>query len=192
MSENTVSNQVLEKINEYMNSNKKDNYVFAIDGMCGSGKTTIASFLEEKLKARIIHADDFFLPLELRTDERYNEPGGNIHYERMKSEVIEHLNEDIVYQKFNCKLKKLDGSVSLPTNKITIVEGSYCLNPYFGDYYDMAIFLQVESETQLKRIKNRVPQNIYEMFLSKWIPLEKLYFENLNIKNKCKYTFKCD
>ena len=31
--------------------------------------------------------DDFFLPMELRTAERLEEPGGNVHYERFSAEV---------------------------------------------------------------------------------------------------------
>ena len=56
--------------------------------MTGSGKTTLANELSEMHNnIPIFHADDFFLLPELRTEERLNEPGGNIHYERMKAEV---------------------------------------------------------------------------------------------------------
>ena len=56
----------------------------AIEGPCGSGKSTLANHLLEIFgdQANLIHMDDFFLPLELRTTDRLAEPGGNIDYVR--------------------------------------------------------------------------------------------------------------
>ena len=59
-----------------------------LDGPCGSGKTTLAEKLSRLYGAPTVHMDDFFLPPELRTPERLNQPGGNIHYERFLSEVL--------------------------------------------------------------------------------------------------------
>lgn len=65
--------------------------ILGIDGMCGAGKTSLAAFLSERYSCSVVHADDFFLPPELRTAERLSEPGGNIHYERLMEEVIRPL-----------------------------------------------------------------------------------------------------
>ena len=52
--------------------------VIAIDGMAASGKSTLAARLAEELDGCVIHMDDFFLPPELRTQERLSSPGGNV------------------------------------------------------------------------------------------------------------------
>ena len=48
--------------------------ILGIDGMCGSGKTTLARLIEDSFQdVVIVHMDDFFLPPELRSPERYAE-----------------------------------------------------------------------------------------------------------------------
>ncbi|MDE7100629.1 MAG: (d)CMP kinase, partial [Anaeroplasmataceae bacterium] len=74
---------------------EKETFVIVIDGMSASGKSTLALKLANALDANLIHMDDFFLPKELRTLNRYQEAGGNIHYERFKEEVVNHINENI-------------------------------------------------------------------------------------------------
>ncbi|MCL1877401.1 MAG: hypothetical protein FWF80_00945, partial [Defluviitaleaceae bacterium] len=68
-----------------------DARVIAIDGRSASGKTTLASELAAQTGASVIHMDDFFLPQDLRTEERLNTPGGNVHHERFASEVLPHI-----------------------------------------------------------------------------------------------------
>ena len=64
--------------------------VIAIDGRAASGKTTAAEQLRFILGGSAIHMDDFFLPVSLRTAERFAEPGGNVHYERFCEENTLH------------------------------------------------------------------------------------------------------
>ena len=184
--------KIKQKIDSLLKDNKKDIIVVAIDGMTGSGKTTLAYELSQIYNSPIFHADDFFLPPELRTEERLNEPGGNIHYERMKKEIIDILvggkiNDLIKYRPFNCKIQKYGEEKSFKINKVNIVEGSYCLNPYFGKYYDISIFLKINEKSQIERLTKRCPQMINN-FINKWIPLEKKYhdafklYDNSDIK----------
>ena len=51
--------------------------VVAIDGRCGSGKTTLAAALQKEFSCAVFHMDDFFLRPEQRTEERLAQPGGN-------------------------------------------------------------------------------------------------------------------
>lgn len=63
--------------------------ILGIDGPCGSGKTTLANHIANLYDVDVIHLDDFFLPLELRTSSRLSEIGGNVHYERFYTQVIQ-------------------------------------------------------------------------------------------------------
>ena len=155
--------------------------------MTEAGKTTLTQELSEKLNAQIFHADDFLLPPLLRTEERYNEPGGNIHYECMKEEVIDKIkegkiNDVIKYKPFNYIIQDFGEEIYLKINIINIVEGSYCLHPYFGKYYDICIFKQIE------RLTKREPIMI-NAFINKWIPLEKKYHEAFGLSDKCDIKF---
>lgn len=173
---------------------QKSNAVIAIDGCCASGKTTLAEKIAEEIGAQIIHADDFFLPPEMRSAERLALPGGNIHYERFADEVINGINcgKTFEYRIFSCKTGGYNGTESVDPSKPIIVEGAYCLRPEFADAYDFKIFLTVDSETQLKRILKRNGKDSLEIFKSKWIPLENRYFEHFNIADKCDMVIKND
>ncbi len=173
---------------------QKSNAVIAIDGCCASGKTTLAQKLAEKIGAQIIHADDFFLPVEMRTAERLEMPGGNIHFERFVEEVINGIKsgKPFEYRIFSCKIGRYDGTKTIDPSKPIIIEGAYSLRPEFSDIYDLKIFLTVDSETQLDRILKRNGKEALEIFKSKWIPFENRYFEHFNIADKCDIVIKND
>ena len=40
--------------------------VIAIDGRCGSGKTSLANLIDNIFSCNILHMDDFYLPIEQR------------------------------------------------------------------------------------------------------------------------------
>ena len=185
--------EITQKIEPLLSNLEKDKIIISIDGMTGAGKTTLTQELSEKLNAQIFHADDFLLPPLLRTEERYNEPGGNIHYERMKEEVIDKIkegkiNDVIKYKPFNYIIQDFGEEIYLKMNIINIVEGSYCLNPYFGKYYDICIFMKINEKKQIERLTKREPIMIND-FINKWIPLEKKYHEAFKLYDKCDIKF---
>lgn len=159
-------------------------FLIAIDGNCGSGKTTLANYLAKELNASVFHMDDFFLQPHQRTEARLSEPGGNVDYERFKEEVLDHVADadGITYRPFSCREWKLADAVTVPYNEIVIVEGSYSHHPYFNDIYDVKIFLEISPNEQKKRIIARDGEDIWPMFEQKWIPMENRYFEEYNIK----------
>lgn len=159
--------------------------LIAIDGNCTAGKTTLASFLEKEYDCNVFHMDDFFLRPEQRTAERYAQPGGNVDYERFREEVLLPLNsgEAFSYRPFSCKTFTLSESVQVMPKQLNIVEGTYCLHPYFGDAYDLKLFLSVDPELQRQRVYQR-PQHVRERFFTDWIPMEKRYFDFYGISEK--------
>lgn len=160
--------------------------VIAIDGRAASGKTTMAGLLEKVLDAGVIHLDDFFLPPVLRSAERFAQPGGNVHYERFAEEVLPFLSreEEFSYRFFDCSKMELAGRRTVPESRWRVVEGSYSLHPYFGDYADVKIFSDVEPDEQMRRILARNGEKMAEMFRDRWIPMEESYFEGCHVKDR--------
>ena len=172
---------------------KKKNFIIAIDGMSAAMKTSTANRLVDKLQkngitANKISCDDFFLPRELRSEARIFEPGGNIHYERMKEEVINPLlsGQDVKYRKFDCTVMDFGAWTEVPFCQVSVIEGAYALNPFFGKYYDLSVFMKVSSQEQIQRIKHRNGDST--MFEQKWIPLEQRYFKHFNIEETADFV----
>lgn len=162
---------------------KKDHFILAIDGMCGSGKTTLAKELSCIFNAHVFHMDDFYLPENLRTTKRLQTPGGNIHYERFLETVLKPLSQcqTIYYQPFDCTTMKLSSNMQeIPYCPYNIIEGSYALRPELIPYYTDIIVLKITPEEQIKRLTNRNPEKI-SAFVKRWIPLENQYFDYYHI-----------
>lgn len=158
----------------------------AIDGPCASGKSTLGNLLQRVYDCALIHLDHFFLPLEMRTKERFAEPGGNIHYDRFAREVVPGLiaGTSFTYQAFDCSTMQLGAYIEVPQKDLTVVEGVYCLHPAIEACYDIKIFLDISRNEKLRRLKLRSPQ-LLERFVTEWIPLEDNYFRELGIREKC-------
>ncbi|MDU6855618.1 MAG: uridine kinase [Zhenhengia sp.] len=180
-----MQNEVILKIEACIK--EKDKCILAIDGRAAAGKTTLANLLQEYFDGAVIHMDDFFLPLELRTKERYATPGGNVHYERFNEEVGSQLTIGYAfkYQRFNCKKMQLDTWQEVENKKVMIVEGTYATHPEIQVAYDMKLFLDINKKEQKSRILHRNGEKMLEQFLSKWIPLEELYFESYSVMEHC-------
>ena len=163
----------------------KNHIVISIDGNSASGKSTLAENLANLLNAETVHCDDFFLPQEMRSEERLNEIGGNIHYERLKEEVIDKLRKPAVisYKSYNCQSGDFKNKF-LMNKKVIIIEGAYSSHPYFENYADFKIFLKVDEETQKKRILKRNGEEMLKRFINEWIPKENKYFNEFKIEEK--------
>lgn len=157
--------------------------VVAIDGRCASGKSTMARQLSAITGAGVIHMDDFFLPQGLRTPERLQEPGGNIHYERFLQEIVPQLGSGAAfsYRRFDCGRMELGESCLVPEGRIRVVEGAYSCHPVFGAYMDLQVFGDVEPADQLTRIQKRNGAGVLEVFRTRWIPMEERYFKAFGI-----------
>lgn len=178
---------IMHKINDH----DKSPMVVAIDGRCAAGKTTLAALLKKETGCNIIHMDHFFLRKEQRTNERMQEPGGNVDYERVLEEVMLPLSkrQTFTYKIFDCKKQELSSVIQIEPNAVTVVEGSYSCHPVLWDFYDLRVFLSVEPDEQLKRISYRNGEEAVTKFRDCWIPLEERYFTAYQIQERCDLVF---
>jgi len=162
--------------------------LLVLDGDCGAGKTTIADEIGSFYQATVIRMDSFFLPLKLRTQERFQEPGGNVHYERFLSDVLANLARecDFSYHHFDCHNNRLC-LYNAPFSPLMIIEGSYSHHPAFQAAYSslhaLRVWVSVTEEEQARRLKARNPQ-LFPRFVTEWIPLEKAYQRVYHVKSK--------
>lgn len=163
----------------------KESVVIAIDGMSASFKTALANYLKKKYDGNVIHMDDFYRRRSENFPESImNSDDGNINYDYLRFKVINKIRkESLSYSKFDCSKQEFLKEEIIDRKKLTIIEGTYSLNPKLGKYYDLSVFLFSNEKEQAQRIKNR-NQNNYKWFIDVWVALEKRYFEKYSIKNK--------
>lgn len=175
------------QIKNFINNmlSKKNTLKIAIDGKCASGKTTISNLLQEDFNATIIHVDDFFLEKQMKTKERLEEIGGNIQSDLL-SEVINKIEvgKPFTYDIFNCKTQSYQTKTEAKVNPIIIVEGVYSMHDKLIQEYDGTIYLDIDSENQMNRLKDRCNEDLLKKFINEWIPLENKYFSNKKIMFK--------
>ena len=156
--------------------------LIAIDGSCTAGKTTLANELKKRYDCNVFHMDDFFLRPQQKTPERLAEPGGNVDYERFREEVLLPLQTGMPfsYCPYDCSTGDLKAPVPVIPKKLNIIEGTYSVHPYFGNVYDLKVFLQVSEEVRRQRILQR-PAFLHKRFFEQWIPMEQQYFVHFSI-----------
>jgi len=158
--------------------------LIGIDGGCASGKTTLGALLASVYDMELYHADDYFLPFALRTEERLSEPGGNLHRERLRAEVLEPLaaGRAPVTRAFDCGSGLLGPAVSHPLKALGAVEGSYSLHPELRGFYGLKVFLETDGAARRARLRARCGDEALARFYTRWIPLEERYFAACGVR----------
>ncbi len=165
----------------------------AIDGRCGSGKSTLGAMLGEIYSAALFHMDDFFLPFERKTPERLAEPGGNVDRERFWEEIgSKPLGEDVTYRPWNCQTGLLDAPVTVLANPVRVIEGSYSQHPALRGGVDLRVAVSIDPQTQKERILARNGAEKWKQFESRWIPLEEAYFAAVPVYEESDVVLRMD
>ena len=133
----------------------------ALDGRCGSGKTTLAAQLTERFPQSItVHTDDFYLPPSRRVTGWEKIPCANMDIQRLRDEVV---------------------APARAGQAFSYVEGSYSHHPSLAPYYDIRIFVTCSPDEQARRLRRREGER-YSNFVEWWIPREEGYFANYSIE----------
>jgi len=167
---------ILMKITQLQNylDKIKDFCIIALEGKCGSGKSTITSNLNN---ITIIDVDDFFLRADLKTTDRLNEIGGNIDY-ALYEECLKKIkkNSIITYTVFDCEEQRYKEKTVEIKEKVLLV-GVYSYHEKVRQYIDKLAFLIIDKEEQLNRLKQR---KLYSRFINEWVPLEEKYYNSFD------------
>ena len=160
--------------------------IVAIDGRCGSGKTTLAALLARLFPCNVFHADDFYLPFDRRAPGWETTPCANMDLERLDREVLAPTlaGQDVDYRAYDCPSGAFKPIVHMPFRPLTVVEGSYSMHPSLREKYALRIFLTCPPEEQTARLQAR-EGDYYPMFQRRWIPLEEGYFSACGVEDCC-------
>lgn len=192
-------NQIIDEIMRQLEAaaSEETELMLVIDGMCGSGKTTLADELGRRYSCNVFHMDDFYLPIVMQTEKRLSEPGGNINFDRFVAEVEVPLmqGQDILYRPFGCISQSYMEATPLKATKINIIEGTYSCHPVLRRFYEQSpdrrvitLFLDIEDNIRLERLLKRVGEQRLKLFKDKWIPREKEYFDAYAVREYCDYS----
>lgn len=148
--------------------------IFALEGKCASGKTTISNNLKN---ITIIDVDEFFLNNDLKTKERLNEIGGNIDYD-LYEQCLQKIkpNSTITYTIFDCSTQSYSTKTIDIKEKVLLV-GVYSYHQKVRKYIDKLCYLIVNENEQLNRLKQR---KMFDRFINEWVPLENKYYNSFD------------
>ena len=158
--------------------------VLALDGRCGSGKTTLAAQLARQFPASIVlHADDFYLPSAQRVPDWAHIPCANMNLTRLRTEALEPacMGQPVLYRAYSCREGQYLPVQTLPAQPLVILEGSYSHHPVLADCETMRVFLTCSKAEQTCRLQAREGER-YANFAARWIPLEEAYFSQYGIE----------
>lgn len=160
----------------------RERVVVAIDGRCGSGKTSLAALMERVFDCNVFHMDDFYLPKPDRAENWLDIPGGNMDLERFRREVLDRVfaGETVDYRPFDCSAGAQMPPIFVKPKNLTIVEGSYSHHPDLAAPYDLKLFVTCEKQEQLHRLQVR-EGDYFLTFMKLWMPLEEQYIRAFDI-----------
>ena len=156
----------------------------ALDGRCGSGKTTLAAQLTERFPQSItVHTDDFYLPPSRRVTGWEKIPCANMDIQRLRDEVVApaRAGQAFSYQAYSCREGAYLPPRPLGPAPLVIVEGSYSHHPLLAGYETLRVFVTCSKEEQTRRLQAREGER-YANFAARWIPLEEGYFAQYRIE----------
>ena len=160
--------------------------VLALDGRCGSGKTTMAAALAEQFPDSIVlHTDDFYLPPADRVPGWEQTPCANMDFARLRDEVLApaRAGKPVLYRAYSCREGAYLPPRVLGPAPLVIVEGSYSHHPLLAGCYDLKVFVTCSPAEQTRRLQAREGER-YSSFAARWIPLEEGYFKEYSIEEK--------
>lgn len=158
--------------------------VLALDGRCGSGKTTLADGLARQFPASIVlHTDDFYLPPAQRVRGWEKTPCANMDLIRLRDEALRpaYEGQPVLYRAYSCRAGTYQPVQELAAPPLVILEGSYSHHPLLAGYETLRVFVTCSREEQTRRLQAREGER-YANFAARWIPLEEGYFAQYRIE----------
>mgnify|MGYP004605551499 FL=1 len=157
--------------------------VLALDGPCGSGKTTLANALAAQFPGcTVLHTDDFYLPPARRSPDWAHTPCANMDLARLRDEALRpaYAGQTVAYRAYSCREGAYQPAVQLPAQPLVILEGSYSHHPLLRPCETLRVFVTCTKAEQTRRLQAREGARCAD-FAARWVPLEEGYFARYGI-----------
>lgn len=154
----TTLSPLVEKLSNFLSAHPDHPVLVALDGRCGSGKTTLAAQLARQFPQSItVHTDDFYLPPASRVANWEQIPCANMDLERLCAQVLTpaRAGQAIPYRAYSCRAGAYLPEQCFAPQPLVIVEGSYSCHPTLADCYDLKVFVTCSKEEQARRLLAR-------------------------------------
>lgn len=132
--------------------------VLALDGRCGSGKTTLANALAAQLPGcTLLRTDDFYLPPARRSPDWAHTPCANMDLTRLRDEALRpaYAGQPVAYRAYSCREGAFLPPAQLPAQPLVILEGSYSHHPLLRPYETLRVFVTCTKAEQTRRLQAR-------------------------------------
>ena len=167
-----------QKIAALLAAHPEQPVLIALDGRCGSGKTTLAGQMAEQFPASIVfHTDDYYLPPTQRIPDWEKTPCANMDLTRLRDEALRpaYAGQPVAYRAYSCREGAYLPPAQLPAQPLVILEGSYSHHPLLRPYETLRVFVTCTKAEQTRRLQAREGAR-YADFAARWVPLEEGYF----------------
>jgi len=156
--------------------------LIAIDGVAGSGKTTLALKLATDLTdSYVVHMDDLY--------DGWNNPLSQKLTARVISQLLNPISKQmsVSYQVFNWKLNRFTDFKSVPQSKYLILEGVGAAQREFRPYMNKIIWIECDPNLGYNRVIARDGEQVKQEMLKFLIDQNNHFLTELS-KNAADYT----
>jgi uridine kinase len=159
----------------------------AIDGRSGSGKSTLAAQLAAELGASVVSGDDFYRPMDHDERRGLHAATGAAQYfdwQRLRAEALVPLRGDrpAVFRPYDWAGESHVGGLAdelreIESRDVILIDGVYSARTELADLVDLAVLVEVDRATRLRRLAERSHDNAY--WHTRWESAEAYYFSTL-------------
>ena len=168
-------------INELKNS-KANPTIISIDGVAGSGKTTLAQRISNDLtEIHIIHMDDLY--------DGWIDPLSEELAIRIRSQILLPIlkNGRAIYKKYDWALRQFDQEIEIFGIKYLILEGVGSGQQAFREFVNVAIWIEFDPVAGFERVINRDGEAIRNE-MNKFLIDQEKHFSIEGTRNFAHYT----
>ena len=162
--------------------NNRNTILIAVDGVAGSGKTTLALKLAQDLpESSVVHMDDLY--------DGWNNPLSQKLTVRVVSELLEPSSKQlpITYQVFDWKLDRFNDFKSVSQSRYLILEGVGAGQRQFRPYLDKVIWIEYDPNLGFNRVIARDGKQVEQQMI-KFLIDQNNHFSMELTQNVADYT----